>query len=302
MQLTEAGFIFRLDGLGLASKGLEVHCCKGQARLIPAGIKAGLDTLQGSRRHRRHFFIKRLLLSPKSGNNCLKSPQGLPAFSKAALDRSPYDRHPYGVLQTGSVRQRKACGQRFQPPFREGLALRIVVERLHDIIKDIVPPLGTIGIGKVQKALFSRLIFLLKQLFQHILTHKDQFLLIGKPELRIEIDRRKILPNDGLTKGMQRRYGCIGKQYQLALQAFIARVRRNRLLQFTLDTGPHFRSGGPGKGDDQQTVDIPGLHPLLPGQQMTQDTVDQHRCLTGSGSRRNQQILMTQRNGLPLLR
>ena len=119
---------------------------------------------------------------------------------------------------------------------------------------------------------------------------------------RAEIDRRKILPDDGLTKGMQRRYGCIGKQYQLALQAFIARVRRNRLLQFTLDTGPHFRSGGPGKGDDQQTVDIPGLHPLLPGQQMTQDTVDQHRCLTGSGSRRNQQILMTQRNGLPLLR
>ena len=48
MQLTEAGFIFRLDGPGLASKGLEVHCCKGQARLLPAGIKASLVAAQSA--------------------------------------------------------------------------------------------------------------------------------------------------------------------------------------------------------------------------------------------------------------
>ena len=87
-----------------------------------------------------------------------------------------------------------------QPFLRPWLILRKLIQLKYCLCYKAIALFIAIGISQLCQQLITGFKLFLQQLRKYVLLHKRQFILICHPELRINIQLSKILPDNLLTK------------------------------------------------------------------------------------------------------
>ena len=182
-----------------------------------------------------------------------------------------------------------------QPDFRPGIALGKFRRSLQQVLYAGVIFPGGAGLGKIQKLLTARGVFLLQKIPQHFLFQHSHFPVVPDPVTGIQINPVKIVldhigaePVDGADSGMM-------QQSALPLEMFVVRIFQQPLFQCSADALLHLSRGGLGKSDYQQPVNVRGMPGIRhPGE----DPLHQHRRLAGTGGSAYQNVSVPKADSL----
>ena len=142
-------------------------------------------------------------------------------------------------------------GRRFQPVFWPGHAAGIGIHAAHRIHEHVVTAVAAKHIGQriENRCLFIVFIIGQEHVFQDLTPQEVQFFFTGNGKSRVQVNRIKILADDMLAKGMERRDLGRWQQGQLPFDAGVLRFRQG-FHEGGPDAVAHFGSGSLGKGND----------------------------------------------------
>ena len=124
-----------------------------------------------------------------------------------------------------------------------------------------------------------------------ILTKQFQLSFIRNAKSRFQINFVKMIPQNPDAETVNGSDLCIVHQRQLPLQMLVIRILFQCVLNSGTDTLPHFCCCRIGKGHNQQAVNIQRICFI---RYHRNNTLYQHRCFSGTGSRRDKQTPVSQ--------
>ena len=213
--------------------------------------------------------------------------------------RGPQDHgpHPGHGVQGVRIRRLVVGGMVPQPRLRGGMALRPAAQVCDQLLQRRIILPGAEICGTAQKSRVPLRVFFLQEIPEHIRLDEAALGGVDLPKSRVQVDVTEIVAQQKGEKTVHCGDLRIVEQDLLPLQVGIARIlpqtRRDRLT----DPLPHLCRGRPGKGHNQQPVDVRGVVPLA---DQAHDALDQDGGLAASGSRRDQNIVIARIQNLLL--